>query len=269
MAAAAGGGSASSSFVFEDPSIYDMFEVTMEETMPVVYLPVGAKVFRADREGIVEPSTNVPAFFGNKASIAPYSKPFPGKKAKPLSETLSAFRVKKTPRLFHMSLESLVYLGGMIERKLDIAESEDEEEFLKYALETLGLYFNFEAGCVIPSLQIKRSKWSKGDKKFRHYLNRAMAEIVCQLGFDGWIVKPLDFDKKQGLIQASLIIPAEISVKTRTPLPELIKDPDVLSIRGVRVPYAPEVMLCNWKEFMEPASMTGGRRQTRRKHRKF
>lgn len=268
MAAAAGGGSASS-FVFENPSIYDSFNETKEadSEIPVIHLPVGAKVFRADREGSTEPSTNVPAFFGNKITIAPYAKPFPGKTAKPESETHSAFIVKKSPRLFHMTLNTLIQLGGMMERKLDIAESEDEEEFFKYALETLGLYFNFEAGCVIPSLPIEPSKWSKGDKKFRHYLNRAMAEIVCRLGFDGWMVKPFDPEKKQGMLQVSIMKLKEISDKTKIPIPILLEH--TVALQGASVEYPPEVMLCNWKEFMEPASMSGGRRsrRTRRQRR--
>ena len=56
-----------------------------------------------------------------------------------------------------------------------------------------------------------------------------MAELICGLGFDGWVVKPYDFDKKTGLIQLSLAL--------------LAAGEDPL------VEYTPEVMLCGWKEF--------------------
>jgi hypothetical protein len=64
---------------------------------------------------------------------------------------------------------------------------------------------------------------------FPNYLNRRMAEIICRLGFDGWVVKPYDIDRKTGLIQLSLTL--------------LASGEDPL------IEYTPEVMLCGWKEF--------------------
>jgi hypothetical protein len=262
-AAATGGGgaAAAASFVFKDPSVYDTLGVSEDEKgFPIVELPVGAKVFRADREGAVAPSTEVPAFFGNRVTISPYTKPLPGKKALEETSTLSAYTITKSPRLFHMTLESVQELfNSFVERINTAGINESETDFLNYSLTMLSQYFPPGVGVVIPSLPTPPSPFSKPSEKHRSYMNRTIADILCHLGYDGWIVKPFNLKERQGLEQVSIVRLKEISDKTKIPLPVLLENPKALERASIS--YPPEIMLCNWSAFMEPASLEGGGRR--------
>ena len=220
-----------SNFVFADKSkFFELAEVSDSETkLPTVLLPAGAEVYRADHAGAKEPSADVPAFFTNRGSTSAYTRGAKG--------TLSSYVVKKEAKLFHLTLNSILQLVPML-------EEEDMEEVLMH-------WFNPEEAYVNPSgfspknLALYRSNISK----YPNYLNRRMAAIVCKLGFDGWIVKPFDPKKRTGLEQISYY-------------------KDGAKIKHRFVPYAPEIMLCHWKEIMDLKSLTaGGRRRTRKAKR--
>lgn len=245
--AATGGAAAStaSSFVFENPGVYDLFEEA-DISVPVIYLPVGAKVFRADRTGKVKLSKEVPAFFGNRETIAPYAKRRNGEVNLPESKTHRAFLVKKSPRLFHMNLNSLFSLDAMIYELLQKEKDKRKKEFLAYSLYLLREYLDKEDLVVYPSKLLETPKKGEHIK----YLNREIANIICKFGYDGWIVKPYDPEKRQGLEQPITRVKDGAPVK-------------------VIVPYPPEIMLCKWNEFIEELpSLEGGSRKRARKTRR-
>lgn len=274
-----GGGVAAASFVFKDPSVYDKLEVSEDEKgFPIVELPVGTKVFRADRPVATAPSTDVPAFFGNLESIKPYTKWRPGLlnrnkkeiKEADMGETLSAYTVTKSPRLFHMSFVSLTNLQDYLEYliSLDIIKGK-QKEFLQEAIHILSIYiqpFSKDISFVIPFIVFKPPS----------YMNRMIANILCALGYDGWIVKPF-VGEEQGLKQLSSTLlyntlkekeKVDKLLDTLTGNAKIGKD-DLIVLATSIIPYTPEIMLCKWDKFMVPATLEGGgrRRAKTRRHR--
>lgn len=175
--------------------------------LPTLVVPEGSTVYRADATGAQSPSNAVPAFFSNNTSITVYKR---GKE-----ENVSKYRTIRDMRLFQMSIQNLKTLYAV-----HPSLTSEDKEFLK-------LYLSKQAeGAVLPIYPTKD-----------RYLNRSIANIVCRLGVDGWIVQPY---------QAGLSGMLDYSIVRRN-----IK------------PYTPEIMVCKWTDCM--ARITeGGKKRTRR-----
>jgi len=329
-AAATGGGGAATaaSFVFKDPSVYASFKVDTDENgFPIVNLPVGAKVFRADLPVATVPRTDIPAFFSNLESIEPYTKFHEGLtnrdgkeiKESNMRETRSAYTVTKSPRLFHMTFDSLVKLKQTFEKIVKEKSLLRYKEYLfaKYAFEVLSDYILEETKAIAPLLPLRTTiVIPKPIEKYQlpglKYLNRYIAEIICERGYDGWIVKPFNPEKSEGLKEYSEFQLAKFCEEFQI-LPEILLNPEELhndkykKYRAIIIEkileaynklfnididittinlsdleeiiksieevashrnYVPEIMLCNWSAFMEPASLEGGGRRRRAKTRR-
>ncbi len=158
----------------------DLYSNEIDETIeyPIIVLPVGTVLHRADRTGATSPSDAVPAFFGNRKSIQVYA----GTKG---DAAFSSYKVIKPLRLFDMNLNSLkdlIFHPDM---------SDDDKKLLMS-------YYQVEKGFVLPTMIT-----SKENIMGPHpdYMNRKVARMLCRLGFDGWIVKPFSIEKRQGLVQ--------------------------------------------------------------------
>jgi hypothetical protein len=189
-----------------------------------VTIPVGTNIHRADHQGATLPSTELPAFFGNSQTINIYARGNP--------DAFSHYEFTKEANLINLSYETL--------HKLMINPYLDGEE-----IEILNLYFDMENGYVKPTnfRQIDKLKMIQAQKSKQpipriKYLNRLVAEIVCKLGFDGWIVLPYSQEKRQGMFQYSVLQKQEM-------------------------PYPPEIMLCKWDDFLEPI---GSNKKTSNSH---
>jgi len=246
-------------FTFHDRSVF--FElpdgpVDPVNGLPTVVLPVGAVVYRADHGGAKEPSGDVPAFFTNVNSTRAYTRGAKG--------TKSSYVVKKEARLFHMNLNSLMALARHV-----ASTGGDTEVFDHYLAMTEDEYG--ERFFVNPSdfLEANLKEWQEKKVAHPNYLNRRLAQIVCSLGFDGWVVKPFDVEKKTGLEQLSKVLALEIE-KARAqadkilPVYQAEKDPAKKAVLrealatllplASKVPivsYTPEIMLCSWKTHMD------------------
>ncbi len=201
---------------------------------PTLEIPEGTRVHRADAKGATIPSTDVPAFFGNMKSIQVYSRGNP--------QAFSSYTFHKPCELIqfdYTTLQNLLSHPGL--------SHDDKESLLQY--------FNREEGYVNPISVTEENKKeflnAKGAKPLK-YLNRRVADILCSLGFDGWIVQPYNPGKRQGMIQ---YVPS----------------------KKVLAPYAPEFMLCKWDEYLtldsannagssssKMKNVDGGRRKSRR-----
>jgi hypothetical protein len=186
--------------------------------LPTVVIPKGAIFHRADHEGAREPSNAVPAFFGNRETIRPYAR-------EKGEEAYSSYRVKSDMRLFEMGLNSVYDLF------FHPSLNDTERQIIQ-------MYVDPDEGYVIPT----ELTGNAGPTGHIPYLNRDMANIVCRLGFDGWIVFPFHFEKRKGLLEYSL------------------------HHEEVRK-YPPEILVCNWKTHMERIP-SGGRSNTRRRRSK-
>ncbi len=190
---------------------------------PIVEVPVGTVVHRADRKGATTPSAEMPAFFGNRQSISVYA-------GTAGDAAYSSYKVTKPIRLLNWNFNSV--------RDLMVHHDLQDDEF-----ELLQKYLNLEDLYVNPIQILSRKNITSTHVD---YLNKKIARIVCRLGFDGWIVKPFAPEKREGLIQW---VPS----------------------RKARAPYAAEMMMCKWSDFMErlPEAVKGGRsrsRKTRKTH---
>jgi hypothetical protein len=201
---------------FELPSGED-FKKGRGPKLPTIVLPVGSVIYRADHAGAKEPSTEVPAFFTNRGSTRAYRRNMSG--------TLSSYVVTKEARLFDMTIHSLSKL------KKYLTTEKEHEVFDNYFVKV------GKVPAVNPSYFTPDDLIEYQTKKvaYPNYLNRRMAEIICRIGFDGWVVKPITDDLETGLIQLSI---ARMMAGVN-PLAE----------------YTPEVMLCNWKEHMALKSL--------------
>jgi len=246
-------------FTFHDRSVF--FElpdgpVDPVNGLPTVVLPVGAVVYRADHGGAKEPSGDVPAFFTNVNSTRAYTRGAKG--------TKSSYVVKKEARLFHMNLNSLMALARHV-----ASTGGDTDVFDHYLAMTEDEYG--ERFFVNPSdfLEANLKEYREGKVSHPNYLNRRLAQIVCSLGFDGWVVKPFDVEKKTGLEQLSKVLAMKIQI-AREKVDELLpafqaeKNPAKKAELGAEikpllelasaipiVQYTPEIMLCSWKTHMD------------------
>jgi hypothetical protein len=208
----------------------DSSKASMYYPLPTIVIPTNTVFHRADWEGIRLPSTDVPAFFGNRESIRVYTR---GKG----NSVISSYRVNSPLVLFNMNPISLILLSKIPQL------TDEEKHYMKQ-------YFVREGDLtyVIPTmpfpsealLENYKQKKGRGEEVYVPYLNRMIAGILCRLGFDGWIVLPYNPRKGEGLLQYSMV---------RNELSE----------------YTPELMVCNWTEKME-AVKRGGR--FTRKHKK-
>ena len=210
---------AAANFTFKDKSKF--FELEAGEALKkgagpalsTIVLPAGSVIYRADHAGAKQPSGEVPAFFTNRGSTRAYRRKAKG--------TLSSYVTTKEARLFDLNINSLFDLRPYITKE------KDREVFENYLIK-VGGHWAVNPSFFTPSDLAEYQEKAK-EGAFPNYLNRRMAELICRLGFDGWVVKPYDFDRKTGLIQLSLTL--------------LAAGEDPL------IEYTPEVMLCGWKEF--------------------
>jgi hypothetical protein len=162
--------------------------------------------------GGTKPGTDVPAFFGPLSTAKTYSR---GNNKK-----IYAYNVRKEPKLFQLSYENLVTLFDSDERLTPI-EREALDKYLVVS-ENMPPY-------VVPiDFLVPENRPAEG----RHplYLNRRVLNIICRLGYDGWVVLP------DTLLQRNL----DAKHFQRTG-----------KVRYTLNPYEAEVALCNWDEFLD------------------
>lgn len=203
---------------FRSPNVYFTFSlgepIVMEKMgrifeLPTLVVPKGSIVYRADATGAQNPSDAVPAFFSNNTSITVYKR---GKE-----ENVSKYRTTRDLRLFQMNIQNLKTLFVV-----HPALTSEDKQFLK-------LYLSKQAeGAVLPIFPTKD-----------RYLNRTIANIICRLGVDGWIVQPFR-EGASGMLDYSMVR------------------------RNIK-PYTPEIMVCKWTDCMARISEGGKTRRTRRK----
>ena len=236
-------------------------------SMPICMLPEGSIIHRFDKEGAVDPSKNVPIFFGNKTSVSFYS----GKKsAGEINTTRSSYRIKRAARLLHMNTESL---STFIQLQLT---PEEEEFFQDYS--RLGTVRNsanepVEIPILLPATPYGTLAEIKSQAREKTF-NRRFAEIVCRLGFDGWVIKPLDPDTQEGVLQitggihqlrspdGTIVTPDTLATLSRE---QGIAARFIAPLRGNVSPMPPEIVICRWDIFMDRIAGGGGSRRRRRR----
>jgi hypothetical protein len=173
-------------------------------------ISVGSILFRGDHTEKHAPSGRYPVFFADKQSATIYTRGAP--------EKLSSYKINSEPRLFHLSYKNLANL--MEDPRLSEEESAALDAYLNVTQDKDGNIIPY----IIPVAFIK----GKANVEAKLYLNRRILNLVCRLGFDGWIALPDE------IIQRNTI---SINAKGK-PTYRLN-------------PYNPEIAICHWNTFLE------------------
>jgi hypothetical protein len=205
--------------------------------LPTCILPERSTLHRFDKEGeSQEHSKEVPIFLGNKTSFAFYT----GKKDPANINALrSSYTTTRPARLFDMNTESLKKIQFLDITKEErnffnrfFREIETEDGIISFIIPAQ--FYGSEEEKVAKLEQKKRGE--KG--VFFKTWNRHFAEIICRLGFDGWVVKPWN-EEGQGIQEYSVLF-------------------------NILKPMPPEIVICRWADVMEKIKGGARRRQTRR-----
>jgi hypothetical protein len=229
-------------------------------SLPICILPEGSIIHRFDKEGARDPSTNVPIFFGNRTSVKFYS----GKAENAeVNATRSSYRVKRPVQLLHINTESM---GVFLQLQLTPEEIDFFEVFCRMGKTHPILLPALPYGTVKEIvLGIRAGRPEKT-------LNRRFAEIVCRLGFDGWVVKPYNPDTNEGVLQITCGInqvqAADGTIVTLDAIKTLTEaqaeTAHYISPKdGHLTPMPPELVLCRWDIFMDRVKGGGTRRRRR------
>jgi len=169
----------------------------------------GVVLFRGENTDRREPGREFPAYFGDMVSASIYTRGDP--------EKLFAFRVKRAPKLIELSYETLANLID------DPRLTEEEQAVLKQYLQV-----DDKTLYIVPVSFFKKED-AEGENKL--YLNRRVLNLICRLGYDGWVAMP------DALIQRNL----DIGYYKATG-----------HMRYRLNPYNPEIAICHWTDFLEP-----------------
>ena len=188
-------------YIIEQPGRNDYLVVTLLE---------GLQMFRGDHKGKKIPSGKVPVFFADAMSAYIYTRGD--------SKKLSAYVVKRAPKLFVLSYKNILKL--IDEPRLEEDETAALEQFLQVDVDR-------KIPFIVPVGFLK-----KEDATGEHplYLNRRILNIVCRLGYDGWIAMP------DTLVQRNM---------------DTKYYQETGQLRFKLNPYNPEIAICNWATFMD------------------
>jgi len=181
------------------------------ETYDTFTIKTGTQIFRGDHDSKKLPSTHVPAFFTDVISATIYTRGDPDK--------LSGYTVIKQPNLFHLSYRNLITLF------------DEDKRLTELERETLNIYVqvsNSAPPYIIPVFFMKPEN-AKGEHKL--YLNRRVLNIICRLGYDGWVALP------ETLLQRNM---------------DTAHFKATGEIRYRLNPYNPEIAICNWDAYLTP-----------------
>jgi hypothetical protein len=167
-------------------------------------------IYRGDHRGTKIPTGNVPVFFADKQSATIYTRKDETK--------MYSYKIIKTPRLFVLSFPSI----------LELAEDERLNAEERAALEA---YLNISEDGVPYMIPVGFLNKENAAGEHPLYLNRRIVNIICRLGYDGWVVFP------DSLIQRNM--DTKYYMETQ-------------KVRYVLNPYNPEIVICKWDEFVVP-----------------
>jgi hypothetical protein len=181
------------------------------DTYNTYTIKTGTQIFRGDHDAKKLPSTEVPAFFTDVISATIYTHGDPNK--------LSGYTVIKQPNLFQLSYQNLITLF-------------DEDKRLTEEERTaLNIYVQVSKSSPPYIIPVFFMKPENAQAEHKLYLNRRILNIICRLGYDGWVALP------ETLLQRNM---DTAHYKTTG------------EIRYKLNPYNPEIAICNWSAFLEP-----------------
>jgi hypothetical protein len=163
--------------------------------------------------GGIRASPDVPAFFGPLPTALTYSR---GN-----DTTVYGYVIKKEPRLFVLSYRNLIKLFDEDTRLTPVE---------KVALDNYLVVSETAPPYVVPVAFLFPEDLPSPDRPNGMILNRRILNLICRLGYDGWVVRP------RTLIQRNL----DTAYKQATG-----KDRFEFNM------YRGEITLCSWGDFAQ------------------
>jgi hypothetical protein len=157
-------------------------------------IPEGTILYRADPEGSKKSEGKFPEFVGDKKSASEYAWG-----DIPLSEQLSTYKVLKDLRFIDWNYDNILKI-------------KDHPKLTKKERRVFEYYFNkqtkFKEDKYVSPLGFLNGSFLHGVSKYKteerfNYINRLVINIICKLGYTGWIVKPgslLQYHKDMNLV---------------------------------------------------------------------
>lgn len=219
------------------------------DALPRVKITAGTVIYRADRREAKTPSTKIPAFFGNRKTIEPYTRSDATSDVN--VSKIVGYRFKTDTELIELNLNSLGLLNIIFESLSPEMFSDADLVVLNkkaaygHAILSKWVDEDYDLNPSLPLYKLGENGKARLKKQsgFTVYMNRYIASLLCALEIPGWIALPFNQEKRQGVTQKS--------------------------VKYGRVPYPPEMMLCKWLDLLEPmTAASGGTRRCRRQMRK-
>ena len=176
----------------------------------IVTIKTDTVIYRGDHRGNKTPTGSVPVFFADKESATIYTRKNATK--------MYSYKIIKSPRLFVLSFPSILELSK-------------DERLTNEERAALDSYLSISADGVPYIIPVSFLKKENMEGEHKLYLNRRIVNIICRLGYDGWIVFP------DTLIQRNMDTKHYMETQ---------------EVRYVLNPYNPEIVVCKWDEFVVP-----------------
>jgi hypothetical protein len=200
----------------------EKFGLKVDLFLPTILLPRGVHLYRTDEKN-ASLSETVPNFFSNIYTAHLYQ----GRRT---NEEITEYQVKEAAVLLDLNIETIQKLQVLFESALlqlktkpVTSQTLKEIQWHEKSLKIFQLYLAREENGVYPTIPASMYRHISPENSTAQYLNRDVANILCAMGFDGWIVMPYNSTKGEGLLEYSL----RHNGKSKF------------------VEYYPEVMLCN------------------------
>lgn len=198
----------------------------------------GTKIMEDKREG----GLGFPLFFSDKYSISPYANS---------GRAVRKYKTTNRLRLMEFTMENLIKLVDLSVKRGKIAI----ESFL---VKTKPEITEYDA--IFPTQPDNNYETNNpGVSKEFKYMNRTIAQCVCEIGLDGWIAMPGNNVKQQVIDREMLEMLKKIKTALQAEQDKEEKQQDASKIEKLQsmiqmlmsiqkfnyVEYAPEILVCN------------------------
>lgn len=216
---------------------------------------INTKIYRGDRvkrKYHHKKDQNIAIFLADMESSLIYTRDENGKRNPKL---LTTFQVIKNPKLFLLCNSNLKLLKEYVNNHESALFTilNDEEKA------TINLYYNdgqvadYNGPYIHPTGKLYDSDFLCENKI---YLNRRMINIICKIGYDGWISLPsIRINSKYSndeSVKNITLIQKNLDMKYYNHNVQLLSE-DIIKdqIKYVHNPYYPELAIRNWGQFLK------------------
>lgn len=221
---------------------YEFIEATISENI---------LIFRGDRVISAKHNENVPIFLSDVESSLIYTRDND-------MDKLSAFKIIKKPKLFLLCNSNLLLLKNFINNEdssLSIIFSDEEKSTINLYYNDSKINENYTGPHIYPAGFLHKSD---ALLEYPLYLNRRMIDIICKLGYDGWVSllgmrnnpKYVNDNSMKNITLVQKNLDTKHYLKDVNYPDELTNDIKKDAVIFTDNEYYPELALKNWTKFV-------------------